>query len=279
MSTTTEQMNTASGVLFFAGSILAKLQYIPFPLASAIFRFLSLGLYLSGYALWSISILLLTGHKQRDDKWYGFAKIKEQLLYSSLIGFVATVLSVAAVFLPVLFPPAAWLFFIGNVIWAISEYHKLKNPPEDENFSYTKQDAYQSYTMTITTISLVTATAATLMFVFPLIAIPTTIFSLLLCAGLGALAFEFWISYYFDAHKPLKDPDSHMKMSDELGTTHKNKYSPAPHHEKSFFFSPKEENEKTIEMGSISHVKKESLSRSSILSHSEDDGLSRSYTL
>lgn len=276
---TTEQLNIATGFLFFAGFMLSKLQYVPFPLVSAICRFLSLGLYLTGYGLWFISNLLLTGHKQSDDKWYGFAKIKEQLLYSSLIGFVATVFSVAAVFVPVLFPPAAWLFFIGNVIWAISEYHKLKNPPEDENFSYTKQNAYQSYAMTNAAISLVSAVAATLIFVFPLIAIPITISSLLLCIGLGVLASEYWLSAYFGDHKPLKDSDSHRKMSNELGYTHEKKHSPAPHHKKNFLFNPKEKNDKLIEMAPMSHLKKEGLKISSTFSHSEEDGLSRSSPL
>lgn len=124
--TVAQKLDKASGIFFFAGFLLSKLQYIPFPLASAIFRFISLGIYSLAYLCWLTASLLHPDHPVNYRKWYGFAQIKEQFLLSSFVGLTATVLSVAAVFVPVLFPPAAWLFLIGNAIWAIGEYHKLK---------------------------------------------------------------------------------------------------------------------------------------------------------
>ncbi|KTD73170.1 hypothetical protein [Legionella tucsonensis] len=229
--TIAKKLDKASGIFFFTGFLLSKLQYIPFPLASAIFRFVSLGIYSLAYLSWLTASLLHRDHPVNYRKWYGFAQVKEQFLLSSFVGFTATVLSVAAVFIPVLFPPAAWLFLIGNAIWAIGEYHKFKNPPTDDaNYSSTRQKNYVSYAVTSTSISLVAAIAATLIFVFPPMAIPITIFSLIICAGLGALAFEFWLNCTFGNHKPDQIPESYTEIGDSLGlsVTQEPSNSPEP---------------------------------------------------
>ncbi|KTD15629.1 hypothetical protein Lgra_0295 [Legionella gratiana] len=217
--TAAQKLEKASGIFFFSGFLLSKLQYLPFPLVSAIFRFISLGIYFLAYGSWSIACLLHPDHNEHHHKWYGFAQIKEQLLFSSFVGLVATVLSVAAVLVPVLFPPAAWLFLIGNVLWAIGEYHKLKNPPQSkEDFSYTQQKNYLYYAITSCAISLVTAISATLIVAFPPLTIPITIFSLLLYVGLGALAFEYWLnSKTSENRQSIKG--SYHQMSDSLGPT------------------------------------------------------------
>lgn len=234
------KLDRTSGFFFFSGFMLSKLQYVPFALVAGTFRFLSLGFYLVGYGLWFASNYLRPGHQQHHNEWYGFAKMKEQFILSSAIGFIATALSVAAVFLPVLFPPAAWLFVLGNVVWAIGEYHKLKNPPkDDDDFSTSRQKAYLAYTVTTTGISLITAVSATLMILFPPVAIPITIFSLLLCTGLGFLSFEFWLNSSYGAHKADSIPGSHSKMSAELGSSlsHDNSPSPEPQQGKALFSS------------------------------------------
>lgn len=150
---------------------------------------------------------------------------KRTIFYSSFIGLGATILSVAAVFIPALFPPAAWLFFLGNLVWTVGEYHKLRNPL-DKNASYSKQSAYCGYATTSSAISFVTAISATLIFIFPPMAIPITIFSLIVCVGLGALAFEFWLNSSFGDHKPATGPGpgSYVQMGDTLGP------SPSPEH-------------------------------------------------
>lgn len=254
-----QKLDKMSGFFFFSAFMLSKLQYLPFALVAGTFRFLSLGFYLTGYGLWFASNYLRPGHQQHHNEWYGFAKMKEQFILSSAIGFIATALSVAAVFFPVLFPPAAWLFVLGNVVWAIGEYHKLKNPPkDDDNFSTPRQKAYLAYTVTTTGISLIAAVSATLMILFPPAIVPITIFSLLLCTGLGFLSFEFWLNSSFGAHKPdsipgshlkgsipgshLKDsiPGSYLKMSAKVGasSSYDNSSSSEPHQGQPLFFPP-----------------------------------------
>lgn len=235
---TTQRLDTASGVFFFSGFMLAKLQYIPVSLVATAFRFLSLAMYLAAYSLWFASTLLKPSQEEQKDKWYGFAKIKEQFLLSSFIGFTATVLSIAAIFVPVLFPIAAWLFLLGNTVWAIGEYHKLKNPPvDDENFSYSRQKSYMSYAAVTSSMSLVTALAATLMLVFPPLTVPITLFSLLITIGLGVLAFEYWLDFNFGNHQPAPKSNSYCEMEESLGSSisHDNDLSPAPQHTKGLF--------------------------------------------
>ncbi|MCW8399641.1 hypothetical protein OQJ26_12650 [Legionella sp. PATHC038] len=245
--TVAQKLDKASGILFFAGFLLSKLQYLPFPIVSAIFRFVSLGIYLFAYLSWLTACLLHPDHKEHYQKWYGFAQIKEQFFYSSFIGFGATILSIAAVFLPALFPPAAWLFFLGNLVWAVGEYHKLKNPL-DKNSSYSRQSAYFGYASTSAVISLVTAIAATLTFIFPPMAIPITIFSLIVCVGLGALAFEFWLNSSFGDHKPAPVPGSYVQMGDTLGPSSSLEHAdtPEPGCWSSLFSSPNDKPNKSF---------------------------------
>ncbi|MGL5742490.1 MAG: hypothetical protein ACRCXC_08040 [Legionella sp.] len=271
--TVAQKLDKASGVLFFAGFVVSKLQYAPFPLASAIFRFVSLGIYLMAYGFCLTANLLHPDHKEHQDKWYGFAQIKEQFIFSSFIGLLGTVTSIAAVFIPALFPPAAWLFCIGNAIWAVGEYHKFKNPPKnDENYSSSRQRAYLSYSITTTAISLVTAISATLMFVFPPAAIPITIFSLIICAGLGALAFDFWLNSSFGEHKPSPAPNSYHQMSDSLGPSVSNdlKDSPEPECSNCLFWKhkdPRKDNAPEIELATL-HSLAESDSEHSLRAYS-----------
>ncbi|QMT60430.1 hypothetical protein [Legionella sp. PC997] len=263
--TVAQKLDKASGIFFFAGFLLSKLQYIPFPLAASIFRFLSLGVYGLAYLSWFTACHLHPDHPEHYRKWYGFAQIKEQFIFSSAIGFTATVISVAAIFVPALFPPAAWLFLLGNIIWAIGEYHKLKNPPPaDENFSSTRQKAYVSYAVTSTAISLVAALAATFILLFPPLAIPITIFSLLICVGLGALAFEFWLNANLGQHEPDLRPDSYFEMTETLKPSpsldHSNSPEPEPSCFNGLFSDPPKQSQP-----SKSSVKDEE--------HKEEDGL------
>ncbi len=223
------KLDKVSGFFFFCGFMLAKLQYLPFPLLSVSLRFVSLGFYLAAYATWFTSNLIKKDHHNKIDKWYGFAQFNEQLILAATIGFAATVLTLAAIFVPVLFIPAVWLFVIGNTFWAIGERHKLHNPPTKES-SFEQQSAYLSYSIAATSISLVTAIAATLIFLLPLYAIPITICSLTICIGLGAMAAEYWLEAFFGNHKPLKS-DSYIEMQVlNVEKNPENKPQPAPYH-------------------------------------------------
>lgn len=233
-------LEKASGAFFFSGFMLSKFQYLPFPIVAAAFRFVSLGIYLLGYSMWFLASLMQPEHKRKDTKWYGFAKFKEQFLFSSLIGFIATVVSVVAISMPILFPLAAWLYVLGNAMWAIGEYHKLKNPPaHDENFSYERQKSYFKYTATTTLISLVAAISSCLIIAFPLATIPITFFSLGICIGLGAFAFENWLDSAFGNHKPEHKIGSYNKLDSQLSSSCslKNENEQEPYHGKSLFAS------------------------------------------
>jgi hypothetical protein len=234
-------LENASGACFFSGFMLSKLQYLPFPIVAAILRFVSLGVYLIGYGMWFIASLLQPKHQRKNAKWYGFAMLKDQLLFSSIIGFIATIISLIAVSIPFLFPAAAWLYTLGNIIWAVGEYHKLQNPPEQNtNLYYEKQNAYFKYSLTMTTISLVTAVASTLIIALPLATIPITVFSACICVGLGAFAFENWLVSTFGTHHDLPLNESYNQIKTELGVLYRSpqpKEQPEPYHEKNFFAS------------------------------------------
>ncbi|MFT4058608.1 MAG: hypothetical protein QM652_03570 [Legionella sp.] len=208
----------ASGVFFAAGFTLSKLKYLPFAALSATFGFIPNGLYLAGYTFWFLSNYFKPGHEKLKDHWYGFAKIKEQFLLSSFLGFIATALSIAAVFEPLIFIPAICFFVIGNAFWTIGEYHKLNNPPfNDENFSYARQKSYYLYSLGMTGISLVTAMTAIFTIAFPPATLSITVFSLLCCGGIGLYACEKWLNATFGDHKPSSGPSSHGIMSKKLG--------------------------------------------------------------
>lgn len=219
--TVAQKLEKASGILFFSGFLLSKLQYVPFPLASALFRFISLGAYFLAYSSWSIACLLHPDHKKHNQEWYGFAQIKEQFLFSSFLGLLATILSVAAVFVPLLSPAAAWLFLIANALWVTGEYHKWKNPPQNNSFSSEeqrneKQKNYVYYAMTTCAISLVAAVSATLIIVFPPLVIPITFFSFLVYVGLGSRAIEFLFNSITPENEPTIE-ESYKKMDEPLG--------------------------------------------------------------
>jgi hypothetical protein len=195
------------------------------------------------YGLWFVANLFYPDHKKRQEKWYGFAQFKEQLMYSSIIGFVATLLSVGAIFCPPLILPAVWLYLIGGIFWNIGEYHKFKNPPLDDlNFSSAKQNAYFSYSITATSMSFVAALATTIIYFFPPITIPVLVISALLSTALGALALEYWSSFTFGGHKPTPIYTNSVEMTQFLGpsTSPNPTSSPNPCHFPNLLQKPKE---------------------------------------
>ncbi|MDR3501830.1 MAG: hypothetical protein P4L79_04530 [Legionella sp.] len=226
----TKYLEKSSGPLFFTGFIASKLQYVPFAAAAAAFRFISLGLYLIAYSFWFAASYNQSEHERADKEWYGFAQIKEQFLFSSLAGFIATVVSVAAIFVPALFPPAAWLFVLGNTLWTIGEYHKLNNPPKDQDFSYSQQEAYTSYAVSTSIISVISAISATIMFLFPPITMALSIFTILVCAGFGVLACEYLLDYNFGDH-PTTFTSSADAMEKGLGAGVSPQNNPSHTHE------------------------------------------------
>lgn len=210
------RLDKASSYFFLLGFFLSKIQYIPLTIISSTLKFSSLIMYFLGYLLWIIGSHIYPDHNRLKNQWYGFAQFKEQYQCAAIIGLIATVLSIIAIFVPILILPAAWLFLSSNVIWTIGEYHKLNNPPEYElNYSHGHQSVYLSYAMTMSTITLLTAVTTTLMIIFPLIALPVFMGGALLGIGLGALGLEYWLEFSFGNHPltPIKESYRHMNYS------------------------------------------------------------------
>ncbi|MBI2785279.1 MAG: hypothetical protein HYX60_02780 [Legionella longbeachae] len=127
-------------------------------------------------------------------------------------------------------------------VGSIGEYHKLHNPPiNDSQFSKTRQHAHLSFTIMLSLISLISAIATTVIFLLPPIALSISIFSVLLCVGLGISAFEFWLDSNFGSHKPPPIPGSYHQMSKKLlqSCTPIPENSPEPNFKNGFSWSQK----------------------------------------
>lgn len=204
-------LNKTSNFLFFLGSVFGKLKQLPFALAALAFNLVALSLNSAGYCLWIAATLFYPNQERHENQWYGFAEFKEQHRTSAILGLVGTAFGFVAIAFPVLLIPAAWLFFSSNVVWVISELHKSKNPPtQDLEYSDKKQSHFLSYAITMTFIGFVTALATTLMFCFPVAALPVLIVSAIINAGLGLVATEYWLKVTF--HTP-ENKTSHERMT------------------------------------------------------------------
>lgn len=231
---TTSKLGKVSSFFFFSGFVFGKIQNLPIPVVSAAFNIISLLFYMMGYGVWFIASHFYPNHTQKEEEWYGFAQFKEQYLFAATLGLIATALSIAGFFVPVLLIPAAWMFVASNFMWTSGEYHKLNNPPPyDEKYSHTYQKAYVSYAVTMTAMSFVAALSATIIFLFPPAAIPVLILSGIIAVGLSAFAIENWLDYTFGDHKPTPViQTSHNQMNHSLGPRVSNEEicSPAPYH-------------------------------------------------
>lgn len=200
------------------GLVASKIQYLPANIITPIFNIASVALYLLGYSLWLVNSYFYPNQTPKYNKWYGFAAFKEQNAHAAALGILATLTGVVAIALPVFALPAAWLFFTSNVIWCISEFHKLKNPPPDKEYSESYQKSYLSYAISMSSVSVVGALATTLMFLIPPLYLPVLVVSTLLSVALVATAIGYWLDYTFNQHK--KTPitkSSYESISEGLG--------------------------------------------------------------
>nr|WP_284498347.1 hypothetical protein [Legionella maioricensis] len=227
-------MGKVSSFFFFSGFVFGKIQNLPIPVVSAAFNIISLVFYMVGYGVWFIASHFYPEYTKKEEEWYGFAQFKEQYLFAATLGLLATALSIAGFFVPVLLIPAAWMFVASNFMWASGEYHKLKHPPTyDEKYSHTYQEAYTSYAATMTSMSIIAALSTTVIFIFPPATIPVLILSTIIAVGLSAFAIENWLNYTFGDHKPTPlIKTSHSQMNHSLGPRVSNEEtcSPAPYH-------------------------------------------------
>ncbi|HAZ7573151.1 TPA: hypothetical protein ACKJT1_000694 [Legionella pneumophila] len=224
------KLSNVSSYFFISGFVISKIKYLPIAVVSSALNLISLLFYLVGYSLWFIASHFYPGHDKRKQEWYEFAQFKEQYLYAAALGLVATIISMMAVFSPIMIVLSGWLFFGSNIIWTIGEYNKLNNPPSyEDNFSKDSQNAYVSYALSMSLIGFITATSTTVAFFIPVMTIPLLIITTILCIGVGALAFEYWLESKFgDSQPDITIDESYKQISNTLGKKINLKPNPIP---------------------------------------------------
>lgn len=229
------RLEKISNAFFLSGFFISKAQHIPIPIVSSIINLISLVMYFLGYLLWYLGSFIFPNRQRSEDQWYGFAQFREQYKLAAIIGLIATALSIVAIMIPIFILPASWLFLISNAIWTVSEYHKLKNPALYEpNVSVSQQDAYVSYAITMSVISLLTALSTSLILLFPALALPIFFGATLIGVGMGVLAFEFWLKH-LEQDTPNIDQGYEAMSSLNLNNLPLDTSSLKPHHTKSLF--------------------------------------------
>lgn len=216
-----ERMDKASGIFFFLGFLSSKLQYLPIALLSGISNLLAMGFYTLGYILWLGACRLAPNHPALPNKWYGFSQFRDQHAVSAIIGVSATICCCFLFLTQSLIIPVSWLFFLSNIFWAIGEYHKLNNPPpNDPDFIYERQQYYCYYSGSIVGLSLMTAIATTIGFVFPPAAMIVLGVSLAVGFFLAAAAAYFWFRYtFYSTDEQKKEDSTYAQCAEDFGIT------------------------------------------------------------
>lgn len=247
---TTKILDKISSISFFLSMLASKLQFIPTNVVAPIFTLLSVSLNFLGYGLWFVSSHFYPEHKPKYSEWYGFAAFKEQNKYAAFVGMGGVLLSLAAIALPVLAIPAAWMFFISNAFWAMGEYHKYKSPLQNEQYSKSYLKSCFSFAAAMTLMGLIAALTTTLIFVAPALVVPIFVVSAILSAGIGLVALRSWLDFTFGDHKKLPPKEmSYNKMANELGSSLQLEENPThqPYHGPGLFAS-NQDSEKEIEL-------------------------------
>jgi hypothetical protein len=204
-----KELDKASGIFFLLGGIASKIQYIPMNIATPFFNIGSLGCYLFAYIFWFISSHSYPDQALKPRTWYAFAPFKQQNIYAAFLGMGAALISIGSLILPILAVPAAWMYVFSNFFATISQYHKLENPTIEEEYSKSKQRNFFSYTLMMSSISLIGALSTTISYAFPAIIFPTLVISSLISSSLGVLGLEYWWHFKFDEHKKEDIPNQH----------------------------------------------------------------------
>lgn len=212
-------LGKASGYFFFSGFVFSKIPFLPINIFALALNIISVSSYLIGYLLWYVGTYLHPEHIRNEQKWFGFAQFREQFRIAAFLGATATVLSLIALFIPIIIIPAVWVILISNIVWAIGEYHKWNNPPlTDPTYSSSQQKSFLIYTLAMMFMALTAAIAATVLFFQPIVSVPVFIFSSLLGLGIAAFAAEYWLDYTFGTHQPDAIKCSYNQMSHHLGS-------------------------------------------------------------
>lgn len=182
--------------LFFTGFIISKSTLVPIALVSLILNIISLTIYAIAYLVWFLSSY--ASHNNRDycelPAYKQFKKHVIQYLFSSLTGVVATILSVVAIFFPIIAIPAAALFLVSNLCWVVGEYYRLKLSDKSEHYAIVPkaQQAYFQYAVTATLVSIITLTSVVLCAAFPPLTLVITAVTFIIGGVLGCFALIRW---------------------------------------------------------------------------------------
>lgn len=213
-----KRLDKASGLFFLMGFVFSKLQSIPLVFVSAIFNLLSLLCYLTAYSLWLAACERYPDQPSHINSWYGTVQFKSQHKVAAVLGTLAILTCLAAIAFPPALIPAAWLFLVSNILWCVAEYHKMCHPPVyDEEYSSKRQAVYIRYALLMTSASLVTALATTLVFCFPPAAFATLITATILCLLINLAALHDWVEFTWVKHPPDTWNESHTVIINELG--------------------------------------------------------------
>ncbi|MDX1838269.1 hypothetical protein DIZ81_10355 [Legionella taurinensis] len=213
-----KRLDKASGFFFLMGFVFSKLQTIPIVFVSSLFNLLSLMCYLTAYTLWLAACERYPDHPPRTQSWYGLVQFKNQHKVAAVLGTLAILICVAAIAFPPALIASAWLFLVSNVLWCIAEYHKMRHPPVyDKEYSSKRQAVYMRYALLMTSASIVTAVATTLVFCFPPAALATLITATILCLLINLVALQDWVVFTWVKHPPDAWEQSHTHMNNELG--------------------------------------------------------------
>lgn len=197
------RLNQFSSVLIFVGACFNKLQLLPLPALRLVSIPISLLFYFTGYVFWFISAYLYPDYSASKDKWYGFQEFKQQTQLAAILGGVAVVFCFLSMFAPPAMLIGMWLFVAGNVVWATAEFHKYKNPPPHEiDYSTTQQKTYLKYVYLINLLSIVSAVATTVSFVFPPLALLTFTFMAITNVAIILAALNYLFDQQFGEHIP-----------------------------------------------------------------------------
>jgi len=221
---TSELLDRIGGYLALGGFVCSKLQIVPDPIISCIFRYLAFLLYLMSYGFWLLGSLVSPQHPRKCEKWYGYADFKTQNLLGATVGFLGVTLGlIAALFFPPALMVGCWLIVASNIIWTTSEYHKYRHPdPNDPFYIPEKQSEYMKYVFMMTLVSMISASALTLCIIFPPATLTVMTISTITGLFLTGIAIHYWSEMTFKfapwtKHGPKACVNSDITIMQELG--------------------------------------------------------------
>lgn len=185
---------------FFVAAFIANALYHITPVfIGRICKLAAIGCNYAGYLFWLASAQVSKDQERLKNKWYAFAKIKNQHRLTSLLGVLATTLALIGFFIPVMLIPAFWLFTLSNIIWAITTFHQKRNLPQDDpRYTPKGYDNYFNYVILSTAASVVAAIGTTLIFCFPAATLPI----LIIVMSISALITLPSLSYLVESVNP-----------------------------------------------------------------------------